>query len=90
MLAQRGFRGAGRQVAVVPPPVEADLLRFVERTDEQPDANREQLDFGERHLDVAGNDQPLVEDPIENVHQSGGAVGSWELQCHELRTISRR
>src|SRR2546427_3933855 len=30
---------AGREVMVEPPPVEADLLRLVDRTNQQPDAN---------------------------------------------------
>jgi hypothetical protein len=41
------------------------------RTDQQADADREKLDFGQRNLDVAGNDQTLVEDPIENIDQTG-------------------
>src|SRR5207248_8624999 len=36
---------AGRQVMVVLPPVEADLLRLVDRADDQPDPHGEQLDF---------------------------------------------
>src|SRR3954453_16180465 len=52
------------------PPVETDLLGLVDRADEQPDANRQQLDFGQRHLDVAGDDEPLVENTVENVDES--------------------
>src|SRR5687767_12368627 len=47
----------GRQVPVVAPPIEPDLLRLIKRTDEQADPNRQQLDFGQRHFDVAGNHQ---------------------------------
>src|SRR4029453_13697266 len=50
-----------RQVAVVAPPVETDLLRLVQRADEQPDADGEKLDFGEGDLDVARDHQSLVQ-----------------------------
>src|SRR3954468_23066248 len=62
---------ARRQVPVVPPPIETNLLRFVERAHEQPDPDGEELDFGEGNLDVAGDDQPLVQHAIEDVHESG-------------------
>ena len=58
---------------IVTPPVETNLFRFVDRTHEQPDPNRQQLDFRERHLDVTRDDQALVEDPIKNLDQSGGS-----------------
>ena len=54
------------------PPVETDLLSFVDRADEEADADRQQLDFGERHLDIAGDDQPFVEHAIEDVNETGG------------------
>ena len=53
------------------PPVEADLLRLVDRADQQPDPNREQLDFRQRHLDVAGDDEAFVENAVENVDETG-------------------
>ena len=62
---------ARRQMMIVLPPVEADLLRLVDRADQQPDPDRQQLDFGERHLDVAGHDEPFVQHPVENVDQPG-------------------
>ena len=58
---------------IVFPPIETDLLSFVDRTDEQPDPNGQQLDLGERYLDVAGDDEALVQDPVEDVDQPGGA-----------------
>ncbi len=51
------------------PPVEPDLLGLVDRADEQPDPNREQFDFRERHLDIARDDESLVEYAIENVDE---------------------
>jgi hypothetical protein len=45
-------------------------LGFVDRADEQPDPNGQQLDFGERNLDIACDDQPLVEHTVENVYET--------------------
>src|SRR6266545_2823598 len=52
---------------LAPPPVEADLLRLVDRTHEQPDADREQFDVRERNAHVSGDDEPLVEDAVEEI-----------------------
>src|SRR5882672_5689782 len=62
-----------RQMVIVFPPVETNLLGLVDRANEQADPDREQLDFGERHLDVAGHDEPLVQDPVEDVDQACGS-----------------
>src|SRR4051812_9125523 len=48
---------AGREVPVVLPPIESDLARLVERADDEPDPDGEELDLRQRHLDVAGDDQ---------------------------------
>ena len=58
---------------IEPPPVEADLLGFIDRADQQPDANREQLDFGKRDLDVAGDDEALVQHAIQNFDEARGS-----------------
>jgi len=58
-------------MVVVPPPVEADLFGLVDRTDQQPDSNRQQLDFRERYLDIAGDDEAFVENAIKNFDESG-------------------
>src|SRR5689334_22771248 len=42
------------QMVIELPPVEAYLLGFVDRADEQPDPDGQQLDFRERHFDIAG------------------------------------
>jgi len=59
-----------REVAIMTPPVESNLFCFIYRTDHQADPNCEQLDLGNRDLDVAGNDQAFVEHPIENVDEA--------------------
>src|SRR6185503_12336334 len=56
---------ARRQVVIVLPPVEADLLGLVDRANDQSNPNCEELHLGQRHLDVARHDEPLVEHAIE-------------------------
>jgi uncharacterized protein YajQ (UPF0234 family) len=63
-------------MAIVFPPVETNLLRLVDRTNHQADADRQQLDFGERHFDIARNHESLVEDAVENVDQPGTTTGT--------------
>src|SRR5205085_5595218 len=60
---------AGREVMIVAPPIEADLLRLVDRADDQPDAAGEKLHLRQRDLDVARHHQAFVEDAIEHVHE---------------------
>jgi hypothetical protein len=62
-------RAAGRKVTVVHPPVETDFARFVERTHDQPNPNRQQFHFGQRDLDVAAHEEALVQDAVEDLDQ---------------------
>ena len=55
------------------PPVEADLLGFVDRADQESNLNGEQFDVGEVDFDVADDHEALVEHTIENVDQTVGA-----------------
>jgi hypothetical protein len=64
----------GREVTVISPPVQSDLLGLVDRAHDETDTNREELDLGERDLDVTGHDQALVEDAVENVNKSAGSA----------------
>src|SRR3979411_1208121 len=52
------------------PPVETDLLGFVDGTDQQSDPNCQELDFRERHFDVACDNEPLIEDAVENLDET--------------------
>jgi len=63
---------------VVLPPVEAYLLRLVDGADEEADPDGQQLDFGERHPDVTGDDQALVEDPVEDLDESRGVRAAFD------------
>jgi hypothetical protein len=81
----------GRQFAVVPPPVEPDLLGLVERADEQPDSDGKELDLGQRYLDVTRNDESLVEDPVEDVNEAGAAMlRGWKVESHVASDYNSR
>src|SRR4051794_32000665 len=60
------------QRRVVLPPVDAHFLRAVNRGDQQPDLDRQQLDVEQVDLDVARDHDPLVEHSFQNVGQVGG------------------
>src|SRR5262249_6594527 len=64
----------GGQVVVVLPPVQPDFLRFVDRAHDQANPDGEQLDLGQRDLHVARHHQALVEDPVEDVDETAGAL----------------
>ena len=63
-----------REIAVAFPPIETDRLGLVDRADDQPDADRQELDFGERDFDVSRDDEPLVQDAVENIDQTARTV----------------
>jgi len=69
-----GGPSAGSQITIVLPPVEPDLLSLVDRADDQPDPDREELDFGERDLDISGDGEPLVEHPVEHIDEGTGSM----------------
>src|SRR5687767_3204769 len=60
-------------MTIVPPPIEANLLGLVDGAHHQANADGEQLHLGNRDLDIAGDDQPLVEYSIENVDEARSA-----------------
>ena len=68
--AQCGVGRSTREARIVTPPVEADLFGFVDRAHEQSHLNRQQLDIREIDLDIAGDDQPFVEDAVEDVYKA--------------------
>ena len=84
-LRHRPALAAGRQVPIVTPPVQPDLLRLVERADQQAYPDRQELDLRERDLDVAGDHEALVEHPIENVDETCSAMIRRKLERHALR-----
>ena len=55
------------------PPVHSYLFGFVDRADEKANLDGEKLDIGEVDLDVADDNEALVEHAIENVDQTIGA-----------------
>jgi hypothetical protein len=53
---------------------ETHLAGLVDRRDQQPDVDRQQLDFDQPNTDVAGNHDTLVENPLEQVREVAYAV----------------
>src|SRR4051812_40334264 len=71
------------------PPVDPDLLRFVDRGDDQPQLDREQLDVEQVDLDVAGDHDPLVEDALEDVGEAvAGPLNGQRAHRLTIRSIS--
>ncbi len=62
-----------RQIRIVFPPVQPDLLRFIHGTHQQTNPNRQQFNVRQRNTDVSGDYQALVEDPVQDVEQIGCA-----------------
>jgi hypothetical protein len=66
------------------PPVQPYLFRFVYRTDQKADPDRQQLNVGEGNADITRDDQPFVEDTVQNVDQvriargDGDAIHSFQ------------
>jgi hypothetical protein len=57
----------------VTPPIQPYLLSFIYRTDQQSNLERKQLHVSKGDPDVPGYNQTLVEDPIQDIDQSGRA-----------------
>src|SRR6058998_1366176 len=71
-------------MTIVLPPVEPDLPRLVDGADDQPDADCEELDFGDRDANVAGDGKSLVEHAVENIDDATGAMTCGSLYEHSL------
>lgn len=61
------------QIGIKFPPVHSDLLCFVDRADQQTNADRQQLDIREGDADVAGDDESFIENAVQNIDQIGVA-----------------
>ena len=62
-----------RRVAL--PPVDAHLPRALHRGDQQAQLDRDELDVQKVDLDIAGDDDPLVEHALEDVGEVCRLVG---------------
>jgi hypothetical protein len=86
---RRKKRADGAAVSqVMPPPVQPDLFRFIDGAHEQPHLNREELDVREVDLDVASDDQPFVQNAVENLDQS--VTARWSNEIRQAGTLRRR
>src|SRR5206468_7173625 len=64
--------GDRKEMTIVLPPVEPDLLRLGDGAHDHPDAHCEELDLGERDANVAGDGKALVEHAVENIDGAAG------------------
>src|SRR6185295_17996417 len=77
-------------MVVVLPPVEADLLRFVDRADQKANPDGQELDFGQRYFDVARHHEALVEHPVEHFDQTrGSSVPLSQWRRHRFRILRK-
>ena len=64
----------------MPPPVQSDLLRFIDRANEEPHLNGEELHVRQVDLDVTGDHQSFVQHAVEDLDQSMTARWSNEIR----------
>src|SRR5947208_2912161 len=64
--------GDRKEMTIVLPPVEPDLLRLGDGAHDHPNAHCEELDLGDRDADVAGDGKALVEHAVENIDGADG------------------
>lgn len=69
-----------RQPRIIAPPVQADLLGLVDRANEKPDLNGQQLHIRQVDLDIAGDDEALVQHAVEDVDQAVRPRRIYELR----------
>src|SRR5262249_55829884 len=68
LLRQSGNnRSLHRQMWIVLPPVQPDLLGLIHRPRHPPDTNGKQFHFSERNADDPRDDQSFVQTPVEKV-----------------------
>lgn len=80
---KRRVTGRSRQARIAPPPVQTDLLCFINRANEEPDLNRQQLHIREIDLYVARDDKAFVEDAVEDVDQA--VCAGWINELGQIR-----
>src|SRR4029434_1177764 len=62
--------------------------RFAEQTKQDAEPDPEQLNFCQRHLDIARDHQTLVEHPVQHVDEAGGTMMRRKLKGHARATIT--
>jgi hypothetical protein len=70
----------------VTPPVQADLLRLVDGADKQTYLNCEKFYVGEVDLDIANNDEALVENAVEDVDEPVSARRGYQV-CQAVVSV---
>src|SRR5688500_2812252 len=78
-----------REIRIAAPPVHADLVRLVDRADEQADADGQQLHVREADADIASHDEALVQNPVEDVDQALRTLWPHFVVRRHLRSFLR-
>src|SRR5258708_1393907 len=87
--ARHGLGRRSGKIRIVFPPVEADGFGLINRADQQANADRQQLNIGQRNADVTRDHKSFVENPIENVQQIG-CSGNSRNSLHNISGKYRR
>jgi hypothetical protein len=74
-------------VRIVLPPIHPDLFGLIDRTHQQADSNREQLNVRQRNTHVARDHQSFVENTIQNINQISSSRGC-RHPIHVFRFLS--
>ena len=85
------LRAAGPvQGGVVLPPADAHLQSPIDGGDDEADADGEQFHAHKAHRNIAGDDDPLVEDPLKDIGKSGAADAVLQGHGGSLSGSARR
>ena len=76
----------GAQTRIRAPPVESNLLGFVDRADQETNLNREKFDVGKVDLDIADDDKTLVEHSVEDVNEAVSARRGYQV-CQAVVSV---
>ena len=78
-----------KEMTIVLPPVEPDLLRLGDGAKDHPNAHCEELDLGDRDANVAGDGKALVEHAVKNIDGAVGPMTGASLRAFPPRSRQR-
>jgi len=83
-----------REIAITSPPVNSHFCRLVHGRDEQADLDRKKLDVYQADSDVAGDDDTLVQNAFQHIHQTLARrlrrAGDGSVFLHDQLTFAAR
>src|SRR5262249_50097574 len=71
------------------PPVQTNLLRFVDTAYEQTDSDRQQLDIRQGDPNISSDHEPFIKNSVENIQKIGCSGNSWN-SLHNISGKYRR